>query len=110
MLRTPLSKEERSGIAKLSENLPNEEQTCRLASMLHSAFVDIRLLAGGGDTEVVADLADAFHNLPLDLHGLSIWSSGSFRGSLKSYDEKYASDNHNIFKKYLDEFDSIFPR
>ena len=113
MLRNLLSKKERLEIAKLSKDLPNEKQKCLLSTMIYAAFVEIRMLAGAGgsgNTEGVADLADTFHNLPLDLQGLSIWSPDFFRSRLVRYDKKYNSCNHNIFTKYLNEFDSIFPR
>lgn len=113
MLRNLLSKKERLEVARMSKNLPNEKQKCLLATMIYAAFVEIRMLAGRGgrdNTEAVADLADTFHNLPLDLRGLSIWSPDFFRSRLVRYDEKYNSYNHNIFTKYLNEFDSIFPR
>jgi len=34
--------------------------------MMHYAFIEMRLLGWGGKAEQVADLADAFHNLPAD--------------------------------------------
>ena len=109
MIHNILSDEQKLKIAEKSNNLPNEEQKSRLARMLYCALVDIRLAAGGINTELAADLADAFHNLPNDLFGLSIWDAESFRSNLEYYDEKYNNTGSAIFTKYLDEFDSIYP-
>jgi len=104
-----LSDEQKLMIAEESNNLLNEKQKSRFGRMLYSALVDIRLAAGDTNTELAVDLADAFHNLPNDLFGLSIWDAEYFRSNLEYYHEKYSNAGSAIFTKYLDEFDSICP-
>jgi hypothetical protein len=58
--------------------VPNEAQHRKLCDMLHHALVEIRMLAGGGHGEQAADLADAFHNLPLEI-GRNSFSVAFFR-------------------------------
>ena len=45
--------------------LPTDEQRKALASLAYKAFLEMRLLGRENKADQVADLAEAFHNLPL---------------------------------------------
>jgi hypothetical protein len=69
--------------------LPTDAQRKKLCQMMHHAFIEIRLLAGGGKAEQAGDLADVFHNLPVDMWR-DDFSLQFFRDAfLKAYHEKY---------------------
>ena len=69
--------------------LPTDAQRRRLSKMLSFAIVEMRFLGHAGKTEQAADLADAFHNLPIDMWSASFsWSF--FRDCyLRAYQQKY---------------------
>lgn len=47
--------------------LPSENQRRALSRLAYIAFLDMRILRRDGKGQQVADLAEAFHNLPLML-------------------------------------------
>ena len=49
--------------------LPTPKQREMLCDMIHDAFVELRMLGGGGQSAQAADLADAF---PQHLEG-NVW-------------------------------------
>jgi hypothetical protein len=68
---------------------PTDAQRRDLSKMLSFAIIEIRLLGYEGKSEQAADLADAFHNLPLDMWSDN-FSLSFFRDCfLKAYQEKY---------------------
>ena len=68
----------------------SEAQVSALLHLVYRAFVDIRLLGCEGSSEQAADLADAFHNLPLALRGGDFdWDFHELL--LAGYSEKYSS-------------------
>ena len=46
---------------------PNDAQRKKLCEMLHHALVEIRWLAGAGRSQQASELADVFHNLPVEM-------------------------------------------
>ena len=73
--------------------------------MLFNALIEIRILGWQGKAEQAADLADAFHNLPI-----YIWSEDFsldfFRKFLESYQKKYKDKLFYNYLKMLDELDN----
>jgi hypothetical protein len=68
--------------------MPTAEQQRLLYEMLHRAFLEIRILGWEGKAFQAADLADAFHNLPLYMISENFnWEI--FRSYLESYQRKY---------------------
>ncbi|MBI4854477.1 MAG: hypothetical protein HY819_21985 [Acidobacteria bacterium] len=72
---------------KLTEN--EQKGLCK---MMHSAFLEIRHLGWQGKAQQSADLADAFHNLPLFLDR-DDFSFEFFAYFLKVYYKKYPDPN-----------------
>lgn len=60
----------------------------KLCEMLFRSLIEIRILALNGESERIAELADAFHNLPELLYSEN-FSMKYFRMFLKNYHEKY---------------------
>jgi len=68
---------------------PPEDIKLRLLFILHRAFVEARLLAGGNKGRQVCDLADALELIPGMLKN---WQDGDLervRSLLKTYQDKY---------------------
>ena len=93
-----------------ADPLPSEEQCIRLHEMVASAFIEMRLLGWAGKSEQVADLADAFHNIPREIYGWGQWSRDITRGMLESYQDKYHHESYPGRINYIAVFDSIFQR
>jgi hypothetical protein len=75
--------------------LPTDPQRRSLSKMLSFAIIEIRFLGWEGKSEQAADLADAFHNLPLDMWSDS-FSLSYFRDCfLKAYQQKYPERSTN---------------
>jgi hypothetical protein len=70
--------------------IPTKTQREALCEMLRQALVEIRALGWAGRAEQVADLADAFHNLPPMMYGWRRWEVSMLRHSLLHYQEKWA--------------------
>ena len=71
--------------------------------MLSQAIIEIRYFASQGKSVQAADLADAFHNLPLDMWS-DYFSLHFFRDSfLKVYQQRYPG-----FTNYVAMLDEIF--
>jgi len=68
--------------------LPTDEQKRKLCHMLYMALLEIRAAGWDGRAQQAADLADAFHNLPMGLwhHDFSL---DFFHQFLESYRHKY---------------------
>jgi hypothetical protein len=67
---------------------PNENQIRLLCQMMHHAFLELRVLGWRGQAEQAADLADAFHNLPVVMFSRDFnWSW--FKQSLEAYQNRY---------------------
>ena len=72
-----------------SDPLPTPKQREMLCALIHSAFVELRLLGWEGRGEQTADLADAFHNIPQEMYGSGSFSWDLFRGMLQDYQRKW---------------------
>jgi hypothetical protein len=57
--------------------------------MFAVAFVEMRLLGWEGRSEQVADLADAFHEMPREIYDPRNFNWDNFRQRLQSYSEKW---------------------
>ena len=53
-------------------DLPTNDQRAALGEMVQFAFCEIRVIAEDHGTQA-ADLADAFHNIPREIHGWGTW-------------------------------------
>jgi hypothetical protein len=67
----------------------NDDQIAKLLELIHFAFTDLRMLAWQGKTEQVADLADAFHNLPKEIRTDTVILEQFRDLYLKPYHEKH---------------------
>lgn len=70
--------------------------------MLHWALIEMRGLGHQGKAEQAADLADAFHNLPVYLWSED-FSLSFFRKFLESYQSRYSERGSFDYLKMLDE-------
>lgn len=68
--------------------IPTEWERQKLCEMLWRAFIEIRILALRGESERIAELTDAFHNLPELLYSEN-FSMKYFRMFLEGYHSKY---------------------
>lgn len=68
--------------------MPNEEQQRLLCEMLHRALLEVRILGWEGKASQAADLADAFHELPIYMISQD-FSWEIFRTYLETYQRKY---------------------
>ena len=76
-----------------------------LCFMLSRALIEIRLLCYEGNAGKAADIADAFHNVPVHLFG-DTFSFDYFRGGLESYKRKHPEpgwDYLAMLDKFLEE-------
>ena len=74
--------------------LPTESQKQMLCQMMHYAFVEMRALGWDGKTKQVADLADAFHNLPTEIYGIGSFDWTLLRDMLQYYQDKYHVESY----------------
>jgi len=72
-----------------SDPLPTAKQREMLCDMIHCAFVEMRMLGWDGQSEQVADLADAFHNIPKEMYGWGSFNWKYFRRVLERYRSKW---------------------
>ena len=91
----------RASAAEASGAVPSDEQRKALGKLMHEAFVELRHLEG----EQAQDLANAFHNLPLEMYGWGNWSAESMRARLQHYQARHKSV---LGFDYVAEFDEIF--
>ena len=82
--------------------LPTEEQRRQLGELMQEAFVELRQISG----EQAHDLANAFHNLPVEIHGWGTWSVAGTRARFRYYQGKHKA---NLGVDYVALFDAIFP-
>lgn len=80
---------------------PTEKQVQMLNHMIYQAFLEIRILGRRGKAQQAADLADAFHNLPLEMFSDDFdWDF--FRNSyLEAYQQKYPRPQYGIINYTL---------
>jgi predicted nucleic acid-binding protein len=90
---------------------PNEHQRQKLDEIMAAAFVEVRALARAGErnAEQIADLADALHTLPVDVHDAERWSTNHARGQIEAYQQRWHKTNYLGRRDYLAAFDAAFP-
>lgn len=81
---------------------PTHAQRAALGELIAEAFCRIRDLAWSGDSEEIARIADAFHNLPVAMFRPEGWSVAWARMYFVQLARCSCHD-------YLPEFDTIFP-
>ena len=81
---------------------PSDAQRVALGELIAEGFCRIRALAGEGVPEEIAQIADAFHNLPIAMFRPEGWSVAWARSSFVQLAQRSRHD-------YLAEFDRIFP-
>ena len=91
-------------MTKTPDPLPNAEQREALCELIARAFIEARSLGYQGKSEQVADLADAFHNLPTEMYGTGLWNVEHARWMLQEYQDKYRERPYD----YVAMFDEIF--
>ncbi|HEU0176795.1 MAG TPA: hypothetical protein VFV58_21215 [Blastocatellia bacterium] len=79
-----------------------EQERQELCKILFSALIEIRMFCREGNTEQAADVADAFHNLPIYLWS-DKFSLSLFRRFLQEYQQKYQGVECYNYVKMLDE-------
>ena len=84
--------------------LLGENQRRALSRLAYVAFCDMRMLGRAGKCEQVADLAEAFHNLPLMLWAED-FSMKCQRDFLQRYQNKHGVRQSEF--DYLAEFEKI---
>jgi hypothetical protein len=82
--------------------LLTEQERRRLCRMPFNALLEIRGLGNEGKAEQAADVADAFHNLPVYLWS-DQFSLSVFRSFLEEYEQKYQEVGCYNYVKMLDE-------
>ena len=85
--------------------LLTERQRQELCKMLFNALLEIRGLGSEGKAQQAADLADAFHNLPVYLWS-DEFSLSIFREFLEGYQRLYPERGCFDYVKMLDEIAS----
>lgn len=86
--------------------LPTDEQKEKLCHMLFMALLEIRQAGWSGRAQQAADLADAFHDLPIGLWQAD-FSLDVFRQFLESYRQKYPDSSDYLAA--LDEVRKLRP-
>ncbi|HEY7183974.1 MAG TPA: hypothetical protein VIC84_21255 [Blastocatellia bacterium] len=79
-----------------------ERERQELCKILFNALLEIRGLGNEGKAEQAADVADAFHNLPVYLWS-DKFSLSLFRRFLEEYQQKYEKVECYNYVKMLDE-------
>ena len=79
-----------------------EQERQELCKLLFNALLEIRGLGNEGKAEQAADVADAFHNLPVYLWS-DQFSLSIFRSFLEEYQQKYQEVGCYNYVKMLDE-------
>jgi len=69
--------------------LPTGAQREALCELIAFALVMIRRHCRDGEVEKAEDLADAFHNIPREIHGQGLFRWEAFRGMLETYEAKH---------------------
>lgn len=91
----------------MNKSEPTEKQRRLFSEMMLHAFVEIRSLAWQGNAEQAADLADAFHNLPVYMFSPEFDWELFRNGFLKPYQNKYSRPPHQVHYDYLAMLDEI---
>lgn len=91
----------------MSKYEPTEKQKRLFGEMMLYAFLEIRTLGWEGKAEQAAELADAFHNLPVYMFSAEFdWDLFRY-GFLKPYQDKYSRHPDEVQRDYLAMLDEI---
>ena len=88
-----------------SDPLPTPKQREALGKMIHHAFVDMRMLGRANRSAQVADLAEAFHNIPSEIYDPSYFRWEHFRLGLQEYQKKW--EGQTFGKNYVEMLEEI---
>lgn len=94
--------EARNDWALPDARLLTERERQELCKILFNALLEIRALGNEGKAEQAADVADAFHNLPIYLWS-DKFSLSFFRRFLEEYQQKYQNVGRYNYVRMLDE-------
>jgi hypothetical protein len=83
------------------DNLPTPAQRKLLCEMIQRALVHVRTLGWAGKAQQAADLADAFHNIPVEMYNERSFSWAFFRMELKAYESKWGPASKGSYGDYL---------
>lgn len=82
---------------------PTAQQVIALCKLMQDAFVAIRLLAWRQKHEAVEELADTFHNLPVEMFRENVWDWNSLEYAFRNYEEKHPQEfTFNFARKLRD--------
>jgi hypothetical protein len=79
-----------------SDPLPTPAQQKLLCEMIQHAFLEIRMLGWNGRAEQAADIADAFHNIPVAMCAEGFFSWAWFRRELEAYNSKWSTNKNDV--------------
>lgn len=82
--------------------LLSEQQRQDLLQLVYHALVIIRYVGGHGNAERAADLADAVHNLPVEVAGVHRFDWNCTRKRLARYERKHSGNPNGGFVALLD--------
>jgi hypothetical protein len=77
------------------------QQRQQLCEMMHYTFVEARLLGWDNKAQQVADLAEAFHNLPRELYDPHGFDWNLFKGDIQGYQDTYHRQSYRGKFNYL---------
>jgi hypothetical protein len=83
--------------------MPTENQRRALCDLMFRAFVALRFLGYDKKHEVVAHLADAFHNLPHEMFCEETWDWNLLEAELRAFESKHPDDKVFAFSAMLRE-------
>jgi hypothetical protein len=86
--------------------LPTSRQARNLCHLLQDAFVDIRYLLSDRELseqnrKQAYDLADLFHNLPVEMYDPSSWNWDYLENNFKEYEEKYKDRTYRSYAECI---------
>jgi hypothetical protein len=89
----------------MRDPVPTEQQRSELCRLLHHVLVQIRFYGYHEKVTQMTDLADAFHNLPIEMIGDQGIHWDWLRGDIQKYEMKYKGNLSGI--NLIDEIDRI---
>jgi len=84
-----------------------EQQRQKLCEIMQHAFVEARLLGWDNKAQQVADLAEAFHNLPREIYDPQGFDWGLFKADLQGYQDIYHQQPYRGKVNYLTMLETI---
>lgn len=84
-----------------SRDLPTTQQIQGLCELMSYAFGAIRFLGRTGAHEAAADLADALHNMPVEMFQDGVWDWGVAETELKQFESQHIGNHVYPFSEML---------